>query len=234
MSTQIKERFGLSGNQLKIIALITMTCDHVCKQLLPQLSFLKILGRFAFPIFAYMIAQGCIHTKNKKRYLLTIAILALLCQIVFYFTMHSLYQCILVTLALSIAIIFSIERASQTPSLGNHLLALSMIAAAFFLSVMMPKLLPHTDYHIDYGIFGVLLAVAAYTDEKMHTKLLFFTIGLCLLAVSIGGKQWFSLCALPLLALYNGTRGKWKLKYLFYIYYPLHLVLIQAIRLLIT
>ena len=57
---------GLTGNQLKLIALITMTIDHVGMMLLPQLRILRAIGRIAFPIFAYMIAEGCRHTRNRK------------------------------------------------------------------------------------------------------------------------------------------------------------------------
>ena len=59
----------ISGNQLKIIALVAMTWDHMGKQLFPQIGWLQIVGRLAFPIFAYMIAEGCAYTKNRKKYL---------------------------------------------------------------------------------------------------------------------------------------------------------------------
>ena len=59
---------GLSGNQLKIIALIAMTIDHIGLQFLPHVTILRIIGRLAFPIFAYMIAEGCLHTRNRRRY----------------------------------------------------------------------------------------------------------------------------------------------------------------------
>ena len=55
---------GLTGNQLKLIALITMTIDHVGMMLLPQLRILRAIGRIAFPIFAYMIAEGCRYTHS--------------------------------------------------------------------------------------------------------------------------------------------------------------------------
>ena len=54
----LSRNVGLSGNQLKIIALIAMTCDHVGKELVPGINVLQIVGRLAFPIFAYMIAEA--------------------------------------------------------------------------------------------------------------------------------------------------------------------------------
>ena len=66
MPIQTKKFSGLTGNQLKLIALFAMTCDHVGLQLLPNVLILRILGRLALPIFAYMIAEGCRYTRNRK------------------------------------------------------------------------------------------------------------------------------------------------------------------------
>ena len=57
---------GLTGNQLKLIALVTMTIDHIGMQLFPRVRLLRIIGRLAFPIFAYMIAEGCRYTRNRR------------------------------------------------------------------------------------------------------------------------------------------------------------------------
>ena len=57
--------FGLSGNALKIIAAISMVIDHVGLMFFPTLKILRIIGRLAYPIFAFMIAEGCYYTKNK-------------------------------------------------------------------------------------------------------------------------------------------------------------------------
>ena len=70
MPTQTKKFPGLTGNQLKLIALFAMTCDHVGMQIFPQLLWLRMIGRLAMPIYAFMIAEGCRHTRNRKKYLL--------------------------------------------------------------------------------------------------------------------------------------------------------------------
>ena len=57
---------GLSNDRLKIIAAAAMLIDHIGAYLLPQVRILRIIGRIAFPIFAFMIAEGCRYTKNKK------------------------------------------------------------------------------------------------------------------------------------------------------------------------
>ena len=58
MQIQTKKFAGLTGNQLKLLALIAMTCDHVGLQLLPQFILLRINGPLAAPHYAYMIAEG--------------------------------------------------------------------------------------------------------------------------------------------------------------------------------
>jgi len=86
-----KEKFGLSGNALKLIAIVIMTIDHIGMQLFPNILMLRIIGRLAFPIFAYMIAEGCTYTKDRRKYLITIAVFAAVCQIVYLGDAIALY-----------------------------------------------------------------------------------------------------------------------------------------------
>ena len=74
-----------------------MLIDHVGVALLPQLEILRVIGRLSFPIFAYMIAEGCRYTKNRVRYFGTLAGFAIVCQTANYIATGSLYQCILIT-----------------------------------------------------------------------------------------------------------------------------------------
>lgn len=226
---ETKTRPGLTGNQLKILAMITMTCDHVGLYLLPQFPVLRILGRLAMPIYAYMIAQGCRHTHDRRRYLLRLLGLGLLCQTVYYAVEGSLYQCILMTFSLSVALIWGMDAAVRRPDPARIVTAVGLFAAAVFLCQILPKLLPGTDYAVDYGILGVLLPVLVFCGENRRRELLLLAVGLTALAVSLGGIQWWSLAALPLLALYNGRKGSYPLGRLFYIYYPLHLAVIYGI-----
>lgn len=216
----------LTSNQLKLLAMITMTVDHIGVQLFPGVLWLRIVGRLAFPIYAYMIAEGCAHTRNRKKYLLQMAGLALLCQLVYFFAMGSLFQCILVAFTLSILTVFAIE----SPVIWH---APAALLAVLFFTELLPLLLPHTDYAVDYGLWGVLLPIAVYLGKTRKQKLALTAIALALLALDLGGIQWYSLLALLPLALYNGQRGKWKLKWLFYLYYPLHLAAIYGISLLV-
>ena len=82
---------------------------------------------------------------------------------------------------------------------------------------------------MDYGIYGVLLPVLIYLGKTKEQKLLAAAMGMLPLAMTFGYWQWPCFLALPLLWLYTGQRGKAKMKYLFYIYYPLHLVVVYYI-----
>jgi len=223
---------GLTGNQLKLIALITMTIDHVGMMLFPGVKIMRAIGRIAFPIFAYMIAEGCQYTRNRRKYLLLMVSLAAVCQVVYFFAMDSLYMSVLVTFSLSIGLIYLADYANNGGRFGTVGLYAALCGVFFLCYLAHDVLFPKTDFGIEYGLWGVLLPVFAYWGAKKQKKLQYFTAGLALLDLTWGGIQWFSMAAVPLIALYNGKRGKRKLKYLFYIYYPAHLVVIHFLSLL--
>ena len=223
---------GLTGNQLKLIALITMTIDHVGMMLLPRVRILRAIGRIAFPIFAYMIAEGCRHTRNRRKYLLSMAAVATVCQVVYFFAMGSLSMCVLVTFSLSIGLIYLADHAGNGGRFGTVGLYAAVCGIFFLCYLAHDVLFPKTDFGIEYGLWGVLLPAFAYFGAQKQKTLLYFTAGLVLLNLGFGGIQWFSMAAIPFIALYNGQRGKRKMKYLFYIYYPAHLVVIYFLSLL--
>lgn len=221
-------RSGLTGNQLKILAMIAMTCDHIGVQLFPQTLWLRVLGRLAMPIYAFMIAEGCRHTRDRKKYFLRLFGLGALCQTVYLVAMGSLYMCILITFSLSVILIYLMDMVEQEKSLKNWSRLLAGTLLAFFLCVVLPDLLPHLDYEIDYGLPGVLLPVLIYGAGTRG-----LLIGLALVALQYGSIQWLAFLTVPLLLLYNGQRGKANIGKLFYWYYPIHLVVIYGISLLI-
>ena len=79
----------------------------------------------------------------------------------------------------------------------------------------------------------MLLPVLAFFGKNLRERVLLMGAGLVLLALDFGGIQWWSLAALPLLAMYNGRRGKLRMGRFFYFYYPLHLAAIYGIGLLL-
>lgn len=220
----------LSGNALKLIAAITMLIDHAGLMFFPQYPIFRILGRFAFPIFAFMIAEGCHYTKNRLRYFLSVFLLGAICQTVYYIFAHDTYLNILLTFSCSIPIIYLLQEWKTRKNPAFMVLFAVAVAFAFILN---------RHVTIDYGFWGIMAPVFSALcypprgqkpGEGHHwLSVGSFAIGLFLLAWQSGGVQYYSLLTLPLLLLYSGQRGKGNFKYAFYLFYPLHLVLLQAI-----
>ena len=219
----------LSGNALKLLAALFMTIDHVGVLLLPHVIVLRILGRLALPIFAFMIAEGCRYTRNRLRYFGSVFALGVLCQVVYYMVDHSLYFSILITFSLSIATIYALQDWKEQKTTRSALVFFGAVAGVYALNRV---------FAIDYGFWGCMLPVFAAAFQKTAwdrpwVNLGMLGLGLLVLAADLGQIQYYALLALPLLACYNGRRGRWKLKYFFYLFYPLHLVLLQGIALLL-
>lgn len=231
MDSSTKSKFRLSGNQLKLIALVTMTLDHIGVILLPQVRILRIIGRLSMPLFAWMIAEGCRHTRSPIKYLGRIALLGILCQVVMYIATGSLEQGILITFSLSICLILLLAWLKRNT--GLWWLLLPALSGLFALTALLPQVLTYRHFCFDYGFCGMLLPVLIYLGTNKRQRLLLAAAGLVLLSIQQGGIQWYCLLSLPLLALYGGHRGKLKMKNLFYIYYPAHMAAVYLLGYLI-
>lgn len=238
----------MTGNLLKIIACISMLADHIGVVLFPQAAVLRYLGRLAMPIFAYFIAEGCRHTSSGKKYFLRVAALATLCQLVYAAeellsgSFQGIYLNILFTFALSIPIcrtllkLLEVRNAPRGTAWAGALFRfLPALAAAVFVCCFAGKLFG-IDLTVDYGLAGVLLPVFAVPFSEKRERMLSFTLGLLLLNLSMQQAlpfTWYSLLTLPLLLCYNGRRGRYSLKWVFYLFYPLHLAVIYGIGVLL-
>ena len=246
----------LNENQLKMIAVVSMVIDHVGYFLFPQITVLRWIGRLAFPIFAYFIAEGCYYTRNIWRYFTQVAVLGLICVAAVAAADGRIYGNILITFALSILIV----------ALLKLWLPLGIIAC-------IPVLILCRRIEIDYSFAGILIPVFCWAARKAAdqmaleqaeekaaavggnyagdevsaaaagtgipqengrlAELAVMAVGLLILAVQLEPYQWMGLFALPLLYLYDGTRGRAHLKWFFYLFYPLHIVVIQAVGMLL-
>ena len=219
----------LSGNALKILAAIFMTIDHIGVILFPRVLILRIIGRLALPIYAFMIAEGCKYTRNKKKYFGMVFGLGSVCQIVYYLFDGSLYFSILITFSLSILMIYALQDWKQKKTALSGLVFAASVIAVYLLNQWLT---------IDYGFWGCMLPVFAAllhgtTRDSLPMNTTMLGVGLVFLGVSTDWIQCLALLALPLLYAYNGKRGKLNLKYFFYIFYPTHLVLLEGIAMLI-
>ncbi len=221
----------LSGNALKIIAAICMLVDHIGLLIFPELKIMRIIGRIAFPIFAYMIAEGCEHTRSKLRYFGTIFTLAIVFQIVYYIICRDMYLNILFTFSLSVITIFALQYFKKKQNVSAALLFELVVIIVYALN---------RKLNIDYGFWGCMTPVFAslLRDVKKLDKrvihIAMTAICLVILALEYRGVQMYALLSIPLLLLYSGKRGKWQMKYFFYIFYPAHLVIIYGIAMLIN
>ena len=242
-------RFGLSNNQIKIIAMVSMLVDHMGLILFPSLPALRAIGRLAFPLFAYMIAEGAAHTRHRARYFLTVTCPGVAFQAVYWVVDRSWHLNVLLTFAMSLALIFSIDAFAKRRTATTTIGLIVGIGGVAFLSVVAPWLFESVGFHVDYGLPGVLFPVAVFftpaqwylrpTDTSpkgefwaghpLHGKLTVAAAMLVIMGVRSGSLQWYGLLALPLLMLYNGERGKWRMKYMFYVFYPLHLAVLYGI-----
>lgn len=219
----------LSGNALKILAAIFMTIDHIGVILLPRVLLLRLIGRLALPIYAFMIAEGCKYTRNKKKYFGMVFGLGSVCQIVYYLFDGSLYFSILITFSLSILMVYALQYWKQKKTAFSGLVFGAAVAAVYLLN---------QAFEIDYGFWGCMLpvfaALAHGTEQDSDiVNITMLGIGLVFLGLSTDAVQCLALMALPLLYAYNGKRGTLNLKYFFYIFYPVHLVILEGIAMLI-
>lgn len=228
-----EQPFGiLNGNHLKLIAAFTMLLDHAGILLFPGITLFRILGRLAYPIYAYMIAEGCRYTRNKLRYFLLVFGMGASCQIVYYFFSGDTYLNILLTFSCSIVLIYALQASYAAKTWQKQTLWSILFCAGFLTVYGLDQLIT-----VDYGFWGVMAPVFvsfAYLRKFSHwMSVLLLGVALLLLGADLGGIQHYALLSIPLLLLYSGKRGKYSMKYFFYIFYPVHLVVLQGIAMLI-
>ena len=228
------KKWGLTGNQLKLIALLTMTVDHVGHLLYPNIGILRIIGRLSLPIFAYMIAEGCRHTRSMGKYFAGVAGVGAAGQLVAWLVTGTMRQNMLISFALAIGVIWLIQLAQKREKLWLWILPLAATALVWQLDRYLITGFPDVDSGLDYGFMGVMLPVLIYMGKDKLWQLIMTALGLVLLAMTGLPWQWWALETLPVLALYNGKRGTAKLKWGFYVYYPLHLGVLYGIQWLLT
>lgn len=242
----------LTGNSLKIIACITMLTDHIGATLiangvwqhwsltqaeqakwLSYYNLLRTIGRLAFPIFCFLLVEGFIYTRNWKKYALRLGIFALLSEVPFdlaiwgqpfYWGAQNVYFTLLIGI-LTLAGIRAAEK--RFYRIGN----MSPTAPVLILGIAAVGSVIASAAKTDYKFAGIILIVLFYvarqrgiTGYLITAAWLFFTEA-SLLLFQIGGAAGI----LPVM-LYNGKRGQWNLKYLFYIFYPLHLLALYLIN----
>lgn len=205
----------MTGFQLKLLAMLAMTADHIGAVFFPEIPLLRWIGRLAMPVLCFFIGEGLRHTRSPRRYLLRLTWFALLSELpfdlAFYGGIEWGHQNVYFTLALGLLALWAI----QSRGMEGWLLALTAALAAELLGC-------------DYGMYGVLLILLLDRFHRARSEQL---AGAALLNLAFFGlqTQTLSLIALPLLWLYNGKRGRDDRR-LFYLYYPAHLCVLGILR----
>ncbi|MFV0498881.1 MAG: TraX family protein [Bacilli bacterium] len=204
----------LDSFKLKITACILMTLSHIQYHI--GINNILYIGQGAFPIFAYLCAYATTKTRNISLYVKRLLIFGAIIQIPI-FIIGETYINIFITLGLGVFTINTIKN-------FNYTVIPIVLLFAYFTN-------------LDYGIFGILLITIPYiTKFNKHIFTLSLVI-LQLLWINVFNVfyvyQWLSLISIPFIYLYDYTKGYGKFKYFFYIYYPLHIVIIYGISLII-
>ena len=235
-----EEKFPeLTGRMLKCIALLFMIVDHSAVVFVERgilqnqnslfLSFaltdlgkrwqnidfiLRCAGRLAFPVFAFLLVEGFVHTRHKKRYGQRLFIFALLSEIpfdlaIFGKMVYPKYQNVMFTLLIAFLTLCAAER-FWNHRLGRMIFLLIGCLAAEFLRA-------------DYGAMGVMFIVLLYLFRDSGIQLKVAAAMAVLESLSCCGA---ALLGVLLLRCYHGNEGKWPGKSLFYLAYPGHLLLL--------
>ena len=228
---------GLDGGALKGIAAALMLTDHVGAILLPEVLALRCVGRLAFPIFAFFIAEGYAHTRDFGRYFRRLAILAVVSEIPFNLENGAVFdparQNVLFTFCLALLTLRGLEALGRERGFGRWAGCGLVLAAGFAAGELL---------RTDYGGWGVVTVALLYLCRsgkyaKLWLLLAMATVnglGMGSLTMPVfGGEmpiQIFAVAALPVIWLYNGQAGPKGLRRAFYVFYPAHLLVLEGIR----
>lgn len=229
----------LSGSVLKLIAVISMLIDHAAHILWDDFPIfekvlftiggtefsvyyiMRCIGRLAFPLFCFLIVEGYLHTKSIKKYLLRLSVFAIISEIpfnllaggtLFYISKQNVYF----TLALGVMAIWLFDK------LPNHFYKFCALGLSLGLAYIL---------HTDYGINGIILIILIYVLRNAPS-----VQALASYFVLPQSAKLFAFCAFVPINMYNGERGFIKskaLKFGFYIFYPLHILILVLIEYLV-
>lgn len=237
MANQSKSFHGLSGSTLKLIAIVTMLIDHTGATVIsaiqrhpaivadPKLSALwqqiynvsRDIGRIAFPIFCFLLVEGFLHTRDVWKYARRLLLFALISEVPFDIALKGGWyypgkQNVYFTLLLGLLVLIGIRWITDN-GLRNLFLALIPIALGMYIALKIDT---------DYNYKGVFLIAVLYL---MRSNRLYQCVGG---AASTAWEVPAPLAFIPVY-LYNGERGL-KLKYLFYWFYPAHLMILYVLK----
>lgn len=252
-----EKKKGIPGSTLKLIAVAAMLIDHIAAAILTRIllagdyyevmtsgdmtrisgwlsenglllygtQFLRLVGRLGFPIFAFLIVEGFQRTRNVKKYALRLALFALLSEVPFDLAFsgsfyNPQYQNVYFTLLIGLLVLWAVDAIGKR-ELPNAVRWVGD-AAVLFAGMQLANVLK-----TDYSGMGVLTIVLMYVfrKNKVHSML-----AGCITLTVMSLTEATAFFTLIPVAKYNGERGL-KMKYFFYAFYPVHLLLLWLVAL---
>lgn len=194
-----------------------MLVDHVGAIFLPEHIELRYIGRIAFPLFCFLLVEGFFHTRDVRKYMFRLGAFALLSEIPYDLAFRGAVldfekQNVFFTLFIGVFLMYWLERCKEWPTK-----IVEVLLAMWFAGVLCT----------DYSFKGILLIAIYYFLRKY--KWLCLGMG-AVWGLIWGGIQRWCILATPLLAAYNGEKGR-SMKYFFYAFYPLHLLILYLVKL---
>lgn len=233
----------LNSNHLKIIAIIAMTIDHIADLLYPGMpnifisNVMHIIGRLTAPIMFFFICEGYYYTKDVKKYISRLFIFALISHFAYCFAFGINFipfstgnifnqTSIMWTLAWAVVTLHIVHGKNNLKEYQKWLLVILINLITFssdFSSIAVMAILFMYDRR--GNLKSQMISMMAWLSLYALISYLFVSKTYGLIAMT-------AILVYPLLKNYNGKRGKVKwLKWFFYLYYPLHLIIIGALRL---
>lgn len=231
---------------LHIMAMFFMLLDHMWATVIPGRDWMTCVGRIAFPIFAFMVAEGYFHTHSLKKYVGRLLFFAIISEIPFNLMVgntvfYPIHQNVLWTFLIGILCIHMIEKAKQTNQ--AWLIALAGLGALSTATIL--GLLGMVDYY-HAGVYTVLVFYA-FRGRKWWNLIGQFLLLAYINIQLLGGmkyeihllgytmfipQQSFALLALIPIWLYRGKQGPHNkaLQYLYYAFYPVHTLILGLLQ----
>lgn len=241
----------MTAFSLKMIAVLTMLIDHIGAVFFPQYIAFRIIGRIAFPIFAFFVAEGARKTKSIEKYMGKMLLFAILTEIPFDLAFHRrlfdisgqnvmwTFFVALLGIAISRKIMSWYNSRIRTSFAGNEIKSHDQESYLLLLLLMGPMMGLAYYLQTDYDWYGVAMVYLFYLLYKKKAIKFFAVAGLTILysalyTLHFGYFFWAQYlqccCIISFLFLffYKGEQGK-KWKYFFYFFYPMHLLLLYFI-----
>jgi TraX protein len=215
MVNNMKKYQILNSFHLKLAAILFMTIDHI-GYIFQLTQAYRIIGRLAFPLFAFMIYQGFRYTRNRLKYASRLLIFGILIEL--GLVLIGLFMPIpLTTRNIFLLLGFGVLGLMILETNRMHYMIKTVLIA--YLAYLA------TVFQFDYDWYGFLLILSFIFYPKYSTISFLIQIILTYLMIYFGGMdiQYYALFAWGFILLYNGKKGYPLNKYIFYWYYPLHL-----------